>query len=179
METTLVLLEAEHRGVLARLDDVEALLGAPCADLPGFHAFLDRDVAAHFALEEEVLFPVLARHPALAEGPVAIMLREHALFRAQLGLLGDAVDRRDVPAQTAAVVALVALLRAHIAKEDGVLFELARATLSPGELQEIETRRATCAHAASRSASRVLPGTALAPTPPSNGGLDDDCSHEI
>ena len=138
MSTTIATLESQHQTVLARLE--EAAAGA--APLPGFLAFLQGEVQEHFALEEDFLFPALARHRQLAEGPLVVMEAEHAEFRALVAELAVALRASNAEAATTAAREIVGLLRAHIHKEDHVLFPMASHVLSPAELDEIDARSA-------------------------------------
>ncbi len=137
MNTVIGLLGRQHRDVLARMAAVEDGLGEHAIAID-FIAFLDADVASHFRLEEEVLFPELAQIPAIAVGPLRVMQAEHDTFRALLEGARDAARRGDSAAARVALVDLINLLRAHITKEDGVLFPLALARLSPEQTQRME-----------------------------------------
>ncbi|MFQ5946138.1 MAG: hemerythrin domain-containing protein [Anaerolineae bacterium] len=95
-----------------------------------FDTFADR---CHLAKEEQHLFLALERRGIPREGgPVAVMLLEHDEVRAFLRAMRQGDDQ-----QTAeAIRAYVALLRAHIDKENGVLFLLAEQVL-PDEEQRM------------------------------------------
>jgi hemerythrin-like domain-containing protein len=149
MHSTIATLAQQHRMVLARLDEVEA--GAPghTATLQQFLAFLGSEVEEHFGLEEEALFPVLARHPHLAAGPVAVMNAEHHEFRALVGELATALRTPGAGRPDPVARAIITLLRAHIDKEDHVLFPLAEDLLTAAELEEVQARAAARGGAAS------------------------------
>lgn len=127
-------LREEHRVILKALDVLEAAAERLVADVvvpePAWLALLDwlgrfAD-ARHHAKEERLLFPALeAAGVPRAGGPIGVMLEEHDLGRALVR------DMRAGPAADRAARAweYVRLLRAHIAKEDEVLFELADALL--------------------------------------------------
>ena len=139
MTATIELLSTQHREVLARLTDVEAALTAPDGTgLAAFAAYLADEVTHHFAIEEQALFPLLARHLSLESGPLAVMHAEHGSFRELLAGLTSAVDAGDIDAQHTRAAELVQLLRAHIAKEDHVLFPMAARLLSTAELVEVD-----------------------------------------
>jgi hemerythrin-like domain-containing protein len=141
MSTTIEILGTQHQEVLARLDSVEGTLDGH-GDLAAFLAYLERDVMQHFAVEEEALFPILAHHLSLSQGPLAVMNAEHAAFRELLGNLRTAVGTADRAAQRMRAQELIELLRAHIAKEDHVLFPMASQLLSVDEQQEVDARAA-------------------------------------
>ncbi len=138
MTTTLERLGEDHQGVLQRLTQVENAIGRAASDLSDFARFLESEVMQHFAVEEQALFPLLARHLGEEDGPLAVMNSEHATFRGLLGELRDGVRAGDGAAQRRAGGEIVSLLRAHIAKEDNVLFPMAARVLSPEEQHEVE-----------------------------------------
>lgn len=95
--------------------------------------------ARHHGKEEDILFRAMinAGFPTEA-GPLAVMLAEHAEGRALIGKLNEWAQAGGVwdeaaRAQIAQLAhAFVGLLRAHIMKEDNVLYPMAQARL-PGE----------------------------------------------
>jgi len=93
-----------------------------------FSTFADR---CHHGKEEQHLFPALERHGIPRDGgPLGVMLHEHEEGRALLRAMAQGDDRRTAEA----IRRYAALLRAHIDKENGVLFPLAERVL-PGEEQ--------------------------------------------
>lgn len=142
MGDTIELLSRDHQEALDRLAEVEAGLANGTADLRAFVRFLEHDLAAHFTLEEEALFPLLARYPELARGPVAVMVGEHVEFRAMVRHLAGTIESGCSRENGASAGAIVNFLRAHIAKEDHVLFPLALHTLGPAERDEVNERAA-------------------------------------
>ncbi|MGH3054833.1 MAG: hemerythrin domain-containing protein [Gaiellaceae bacterium] len=144
MTTTIKLLGNQHQQVLARLAAVEAQINAQVCDpdLAGFAAYLEDEVVCHFIIEEEALFPILARHLSLTEGPLAVMNAEHAVFRKLLSGLTTALNAGDRLGQLAQTEELIGLLRTHIAKEDHVLFPMAVRLLSDEEQREADRRAA-------------------------------------
>ena len=63
MNATIGLLSTQHQQVLARLAAVEADLARNATlDLGEFVTYLQSEVGDHFTLEEEALFPIVARH---------------------------------------------------------------------------------------------------------------------
>ncbi len=140
--TTIELLGTQHQDVLAFLAGVDADVGGPdsAAHLDALARFLDGEVAPHFQLEEQALFPLLERHLGVDGGPLAVMNAEHARFRELLAGLHEALRSGATTQQREHGSELIDLLRGHIAKEDGVLFPMAMRLLSPTELQEVEAR---------------------------------------
>lgn len=136
MSFLIAVLEQQHQDVLARIAAAQERFDMPTAT--DFVAYLEEDVLAHFALEEDLLFPEMERHPALAQGPLRVMHAEHAAFRDLLAAARAARSAGDAERLGAAAADLAALLQAHIAKEDGVLFPLARQRLSAEQLRRID-----------------------------------------
>jgi hemerythrin-like domain-containing protein len=140
MDEVIGVLGTQHREVLARLEEVESKMGGESVD--GFAAYLSDEVAYHFRLEEEALFPILGRHLGTEAGPLAVMNAEHEEFRALLARLQSSMGAGQIGEQEACARELIELLRAHIAKEDGVLFPMAERLLSPTERAELASRAA-------------------------------------
>jgi iron-sulfur cluster repair protein YtfE (RIC family) len=137
MNTVIDLLTRQHGDVLAHLATAEGHL-ADRALAADFIAFLDSEVVSHFRLEEEVLFPELAQIPTIAAGPLHVMNAEHETFRSLLEAAKLSEARADLVGLSTTLTDLINMLRSHISKEDGVLFPLAEARLSPEQLQRIE-----------------------------------------
>ena len=140
MSATIELLGGQHQEVLARLDAVEKDLASRGTNgwLAGFVTYLEREVAHHFAIEEQALFPVLARHLPLPQGPLAVMHAEHATFRELMQGLTVGFHSGDVERQERYTQDLIELLRQHIAKEDNILFPMASRLLTADEQHEVD-----------------------------------------
>ncbi len=133
-------LMAEHRvieRVLTALEVATERLDQGGNVNPGFfiHAtdfirgFAD---GCHHQKEEGVLFKAMAQAGMpTEEGPIAVMLAEHEQARAYTADLLKAAQRLQAGDEQAAAAVIhnargyAALLRQHIAKEDGVLFPMA------------------------------------------------------
>lgn len=109
-----------------------------------FRGFAD---SCHHQKEEQVLFPRLADRGIPVEGgPVGVMLHEHEEGRQYLRGLAEGVALLDRDPEQARQLILgngkgyAGLLRAHIQKEDYVLFPLADGVLTPGEQRELVHR---------------------------------------
>ncbi len=138
-------LMAEHRVIESVLDAIECELSS--GDSSAFRADFWQQVAEfaanyadrrHHGKEEEVLFPML-REAGLpeGEGPVACMLHEHVQGRELVGQLRQAAQDGRAEPTYAAARGYVHLLRDHIAKEDQVLFEMARQMLSAEQVERL------------------------------------------
>ncbi|MGB5137147.1 MAG: hemerythrin domain-containing protein, partial [Candidatus Zixiibacteriota bacterium] len=91
----------------------------------------------HHGKEESHLFVALEAEGASREsGPVGMMLHEHELGRALVKQMADNIvgaskgDEASLSSYINGAVGYVQLLRAHIQKEDGILFPLADDMLS-------------------------------------------------
>jgi hemerythrin-like domain-containing protein/uncharacterized protein (DUF2249 family) len=92
-----------------------------------FKTFADR---CHHGKEEQHLFPAMERHGIPREGgPTGVMLQEHELGRAFIRDIASGDDR----AIAEAIHGYVALLRAHIDKENDILFEMAEEVIPQEE----------------------------------------------
>jgi hemerythrin-like domain-containing protein len=149
MSSVIHLLQRQHREVLARIErDIDNFGVLPTAR--EFLDFLAREVVTHFRIEEEALFPELAQVTWIANGPLRVMDAEHAAFRDLLAAGTAARDRDATDIAIAAARDLARLLRAHIAKEDDVLFPMALEALDAEQWRRVD--------AAYRQTDRCSPG---------------------
>lgn len=138
-------LEAEHERALAALVRLESAAEGLEAD-PGSEPdrrmvrqvldLLNGEVHEHNLKEERALFPLLGE-----DAPTALFEEEHRTLWA----LEQELERRLSRSRNDARVATVAReiadhLRAHIQRENDVLFPLARTLLGPGGLEELAQR---------------------------------------
>jgi hemerythrin-like domain-containing protein len=137
---------AEHRNIekvlacLEKMADEFEAAGAVDPSVAGdalefLRTYADR---LHHGKEEAHLFPAMERRGLPAEvGPTAVMRQEHREGRAHVKAMGEAVERRDLPAFLREARGYVDLLRNHIQKEDMVLFPMADSILPPAEQDEL------------------------------------------
>lgn len=131
-------LRDEHVMILRALTVAEALASAVALGraldraalgrlVDFLRAFADR---CHHGKEEAHLFPAMAKHGVPVEGgPIGVMEEEHEEGRRLIA----AMTAPDDAAAVAAIGRYVALLRAHIDKENDVLFPIAEGVLPPEE----------------------------------------------
>lgn len=93
----------------------------------------DSEIRAHFDFEEQVLFPALA-HIATLEQTLAELRAEHIQ-------LTNLVDTLRSSPDAAAITQLTVSFRAHIRKEEQILFESAQETLPSEQLDRIGAQR--------------------------------------
>ena len=136
--------EAEHEEALAALARLEAAAlalrrgepGAPhLAAACAVHNLLTSAVKDHNESEERALFPLIGDG-----APVAPFVEEHGALRELERQLGLALASGAAGRVPAPALAIVDLLRAHIARENVVLFPLARELLGPAGLAEVARR---------------------------------------
>jgi hemerythrin-like domain-containing protein len=129
----LVLQQLETLEQCARqLDGVEELPEPALALLGRAVASLDTIISIHKADEEQTLFPALENRPPFvgAQGtPMHCMTEEHVLHQRLMADLKRALMRLDGGAARRAALAIVEEYRSHIAKEDQILFPMARQML--------------------------------------------------
>jgi len=140
----------DHDAILSALNILDAMVGrlgsagAPSAeDLRSFIGFLKEFAdKCHHGKEEGILFPALTDAGMPQQGgPVAVMLTEHVEGRSLIKEMEQAVPGAvDVTAFTQAARGYVDLLRAHIAKENDVLFPMAERFLAAPELEKIHAQ---------------------------------------
>jgi hemerythrin-like domain-containing protein len=148
MDTATAVLRKEHEAILKMLavteevarrveggEQVEPEILANLLEF--FRLFADK---CHHGKEEDLLFPQLEKKGMpRTGGPVGVMLAEHDQGRQLIQQMAKATEAYPNqpatagPAWTQAARGYVDLLRAHIAKEDNVLFVMAERMLTPEE----------------------------------------------
>ena len=140
-------LKHEHEAILSALQILEGM-GTRVAsgknvdqkDIHNFIGFL-REFAdqCHHGKEEGILFPALIKAGMPEKGgPIGVMLSEHDQGRNLIKDMEDAISRNLNYAKFAEVAKEYAnLLRAHIQKENHVLFPMAEQRLTPSQLARL------------------------------------------
>lgn len=102
--------------------------------------------AAHHGKEEDVLFArMIERGFPRESGPIAVMLHEHVVGRGHVSVLRQAgagegpVSAVETQLVLESATAFVPLLRAHIQKEDRILYPMALRLLTGPELDAVES----------------------------------------
>ncbi len=135
-DTATEILRAEHRLILEVTSVLERVLDSGDDDhdalgdcVTFFRLFAD---ACHHGKEEDLLFPALEQEGMPVDvGPIAVMLEDHRIGRQFVARMADALPgAANGDAVAAAEFAeagrgWIELIRQHIAKEDGILFEMA------------------------------------------------------
>jgi hemerythrin-like domain-containing protein len=154
MEKAIEVLMSEHRlieQVLGSLEtftsEIEGGLAPERPLLADYGTFL-RDFAdsCHHGKEENVLFQRMVERGFPREtGPVAVMLYEHEVGRSHVSALRQVGEGTGLltAAETGVVLenagAFIPLLRAHILKEDRILYPMAVRLLTGPEMDAMET----------------------------------------
>lgn len=106
-----------------------------------FRLFAD---ACHHGKEEDLLFPALeAQGMPRDSGPIAAMLDDHRMGRGLVGRMAASLDaaRNGDPASERQLAdagrGYIDLMRAHILKEDHVLFDMADDMVGPAACQRL------------------------------------------
>lgn len=116
-------LSADHRACDALLGKLRQSAGHGDWGAAGnAFASLQHDVLAHFAAEEEVLFPAFEAVTGMSNGPTQVMRSEHEEARYLLEDLDDAVQAHDGDAVRGHGEALLILLQQHNMKEENILY---------------------------------------------------------
>jgi len=144
----------EHRVIERGLDALDRLCGGLSTNdanirvrlaelVRFFREYADR---VHHAKEEDKLFTALADHGFSSQsGPVFVMLSEHEIGRSHVRRLAEVAggDGPLAPEEVETVrehaTAFSTLLRAHIQKEDTILFPMASQALPPPVVEELRT----------------------------------------
>ena len=101
----------------------EAVLAGNWGDAENtFNKFRD-DMAHHFKMEEEVLFPAISA--AGPSGPVHVMLMEHAQMKELLKQMAEAVALKDSQSYSGLSETLLIVMQQHNHKEENILYGMA------------------------------------------------------
>lgn len=94
-----------------------------------FQAF-SANLAQHFAMEEEVLFPAFEAQTGNTAGPTQVMRGEHAQMRELASSLQSALATKDVEAYLGHSETLNIMSQQHNLKEENVLYPMSDRLLS-------------------------------------------------
>lgn len=79
---------------------------------------------AHFASEEDLLFPAFESATGMTSGPTEVMRGEHRQMRDLLGQMGDGLAEHDGEAFSGAAETLLILMQQHNMKEENILYPM-------------------------------------------------------
>jgi hemerythrin-like domain-containing protein len=129
-------------GILDRIAADAALGQAAPGDVAQFLGFLHEFAdTCHHGKEERLLFPAMIDAGLPAQGgPISVMLAEHEQGRSLVAAMAHASEGSvDAIAFPAAAHAYADHLRAHIDKENGILFPMAENVVEPETLAALHT----------------------------------------
>jgi hemerythrin-like domain-containing protein len=144
MNTATKNLEEDHIHILLLLDVMKQIAGSENPDVSHLESIVDviRNFAdgLHHAKEENLFFPFLAeRGFSSTQGPIAVMLHEHALGRTYLKGIADNISKYREGNKSALIDiyqnmrSYAGLLQDHIGKENNILFRMADRALSESD----------------------------------------------
>jgi iron-sulfur cluster repair protein YtfE (RIC family) len=87
-------------------------------------AHLRRQMEAHFAAEEDLLFPAFEAATGMSAGPTAMMRREHEQMNVLLSQLAAACDARDGDDYAGVAETLLMMMQQHNMKEENILYPM-------------------------------------------------------
>ena len=131
-------LRADHEKILAELERLEA---DPQGYAKEFLEFTENFAEPHHRKEEEVLFPELEKKGIAKEGgPIGVMLLEHEIKRDHVRKLQRAIDENNESQIRENGLAIIALLRDHINKENNILYPMAENVLNKEDLANLSDK---------------------------------------
>ena len=148
MNTATQNLENDHVYILRLIDVMERMVVTLSPDLSGMELVvkLIQQYADgfHHAKEENLLFPLMLQKGFSNEqGPISVMLQEHVQGRNFVKMMSEGIERYKqgddsaIPPIYRAMQGYIDLLRAHIGKENNVLFRMADRVLSAAEQEHL------------------------------------------
>ena len=84
----------------------------------------DAMMTAHFAAEEQTLFPAFEAKTGMTQGPTMVMRLEHEHMRALLPRLSRALTVKDATEFAGAAETLLVLMQQHNLKEERMLYPM-------------------------------------------------------
>ncbi|OHC69549.1 MAG: hemerythrin [Rhodocyclales bacterium GWA2_65_20] len=91
--------------------------------------FLD-ELEAHFATEEQVLFPAFEAATGMSSGPTQVMRMEHAQMRELMAQMAAALKQQDSGAFAGIADTLLIMMQQHNMKEENILYPMCDSSLA-------------------------------------------------
>lgn len=88
------------------------------------------ELEAHFATEEQVLFPAFEAATGMSSGPTQVMRMEHAQMRELMAQMAAALNGRDRNAYAGIADTLLILMQQHNMKEENILYPMCDRSLA-------------------------------------------------
>jgi iron-sulfur cluster repair protein YtfE (RIC family) len=99
-----------------------------------FAGFWRSDLQRHFAQEEQIVLPLLAKYKAADAAEIRETLEQHSAIASLIGELDQKLARQEEPVEARLLTNLAESLRRHIRYEEGVLFPAVEASVPEEEL---------------------------------------------
>jgi len=87
----------------------------------------------HFAIEDELLFPLFEERTGMASGPTMVMRSEHAQMTGVLAAMSQALENRAGNDYLGHAETLLMLMRQHNIKEEQILYPMIDRVMSDEE----------------------------------------------
>jgi iron-sulfur cluster repair protein YtfE (RIC family) len=95
------------------------------------------ELEAHFATEEQVLFPAFEAATGMSGGPTQVMRMEHAQMRELMAQMGAALKQRDRDAFAGVADTLLIMMQQHNMKEENILYPMCDNSLAGTDLDVV------------------------------------------
>jgi len=92
------------------------------------------ELEAHFASEEDILFPAFEGATGMRSGPTEVMRGEHAQMRELLEQMSGSLSSRDSDALGGAAETLLILMQQHNLKEENILYPMCDRALDASDV---------------------------------------------
>jgi iron-sulfur cluster repair protein YtfE (RIC family) len=99
-----------------------------------FAGFWKSDLQRHFAQEEQILLPLLAKYKAADAAEIRETLEQHSAIARLIGELDEKLALQEAMIEASALTNLAESLRRHIRYEEGELFPAIEASVPEEEL---------------------------------------------
>ncbi len=147
MRATEVLLAHHHRCDDLFADAEKSAMAGRWPECDEAFLKFRREMEAHFATEEQLLFPAFEAASGSSAGPTQVMRMEHTQMNGLLRALDEAVAARDADAFAGNADTLLILMQQHNMKEENILYPMCDQALSGQSLplrKELAKRAAPC-----------------------------------
>jgi iron-sulfur cluster repair protein YtfE (RIC family) len=96
---------------------------------------------AHFASEEDVLFPAFETATGMRSGPTQMMREEHRQMRDLLANMNSALSQRDSANFSGGADTLLVLMQQHNMKEENILYPMCDQALGASDMASVLQQR--------------------------------------
>lgn len=107
------------------------------------------ELEAHFATEEEVLFPAFETATGMRSGPTQVMREEHRQMRDLLADMESALTQRDNANFRGGADTLLILMQQHNMKEENILYPMCDQALGGSDIVPVLQQRIDAVNPAS------------------------------